>query len=92
GLPAKAEILDHAGRAELAAHEFKNAQTEQQLIGRKVQGEESAIDTHHRVGREVRDAIRRIGGTLPEDLKAEESVKKVQAARKKQLLEPPSKD
>lgn len=88
-LPAKAEILDHAGRAELAAHEFKNAQTEQQLIERKIQGEENAIDTHHRVGREVRDAIRRIGGTLPEDLKPEESVKKIQAARKRQLLEPP---
>jgi DNA-damage-inducible protein D len=88
GLAVKEDLLDRAGRAELAAIEFKNSQTEQELVRRNVQGEQPAIDTHHRVGAEVRQAIKRIGGTMPEDLKPEESIKKIAATQKKQLTPP----
>ena len=37
-----------------------------------------AIDAHKSVGREVRDAIARIGGTMPEDIPAAEHIKSVQ--------------
>jgi DNA-damage-inducible protein D len=92
GLSDNADLLDHAGRAELAANEFKNVQTEEQLKKNRVQGEQRAIDTHHRVGREVREAIKKIGGVMPEELEAEESVKKIEAARKKAALPGPRAD
>ncbi|MGH7813234.1 MAG: DNA damage-inducible protein D [Candidatus Binataceae bacterium] len=88
----KEELLDRAGRKELAAIELKNAQTEEQLISLNVQGERIAMETHNRVGREIRSAIERIGGIPPEDLPPEESVKKLEAARKRKpaKLPPPS--
>lgn len=85
GVPVKEDLLDRAGRAELAAIEFKNSQTEEELIRRRIQGEQPAIDTHHRVGSEVRQAIKRIGGTMPEDLTPEVSIKKLAAALRKQI-------
>jgi DNA-damage-inducible protein D len=82
GIPAKDDLLDRAGRAELAANEFKATQTEQRLSREKVRGHGSATRVHHEVGKEVRAAIARIGGTMPENLPAEESVKKLKARRK----------
>ena len=38
---------------------------------------ESAIRTHESVGKEVREAIKRIGGTLPEELPPAEHIKQV---------------
>lgn len=86
-IPAKESILDRAGRAELAANDFRITQAEQQLAG--VKGEAVANKVHHEVGKEVRDAIKRIGGTMPEDLPAEPHIKhliKEQKNREKQLL------
>jgi DNA-damage-inducible protein D len=83
-------LLDRAGRVELAAIELKNATTEEQLISLKIQTEQHAMDTHHRVGQEIRTAIRKIGGKMPEDLEPEESIKKVEAARKRKQLPPAS--
>jgi DNA-damage-inducible protein D len=82
-LGEKEELLDRAGRVELAAIELKNAQTEEQLISRNIKGEQRAMDTHHRVGKEIRSAIERIGGTMPENLASEESIKKIESARRK---------
>jgi len=88
-LPASAELLDRAGHAELAANEFRITQTQQKLERERIQGEGPAIETHRSVGVEVRDAIRRIGGTMPEDLPIEEPIKKVIAAQqKKELMQP----
>jgi len=91
-LPQAADLLDRAGHAELAANEFRITQTQQKLERERIQGEGSAIETHRSMGAEVRDAIRRIGGTMPEDLPTEEPIRKVIAAhekRKKELLQPP---
>jgi DNA-damage-inducible protein D len=44
-----------------------------------------AIRTHHEVGREVRETIRKIGGTMPENLHPEPPIKKLLAAKRKQL-------
>jgi DNA-damage-inducible protein D len=90
-LPPSADLLDRAGHAELAANEFRITQTQQKLERERIQGEELAIVTHRAVGTEVRDAIKRIGGTMPEDLPIEPPIKKVIAEhnkRKKELGQP----
>ena len=89
GIDQKEELLDRAGRVELAAIELKNATTEEQLISLRIQGEQSAMDTHHRVGSEIRKAMNKIGATMPEDLRPEESIRKLESARnQKKLLSP----
>ena len=83
GIPSKDDLLDRAGRTELAANEFKATQAEQRLTREKIRGQHTATTVHHEVGKEVRAAIRKIGGTMPEDLPAEESVKTLKAKRKR---------
>lgn len=76
-IPPKDKLLDRAGRAELAANEFRITQTQQKLERERVQGERAAMHTHRKVGEEVREAIKRIGGVPPEDLPSEEPIGKV---------------
>jgi DNA-damage-inducible protein D len=80
-IPHTDDLLDRAGRAELAANEFRITQTQQKLERGRVQGEQAAMQVHRQVGEEVRAAINRIGGVPPEDLPVEEPIQKV----KKQL-------
>jgi DNA-damage-inducible protein D len=54
-------------RQELA-NLFRISQTEEKLRKDHIQGAEKATQTHYVVGREVRKAIEKIGGTMPEDL------------------------
>jgi DNA-damage-inducible protein D len=82
GLRAKDDLFDRAGRAELAANEFRITQTEQKLVREHVKGERAATDTHREVGTQVRRAIERIGGTMPENLPVEDSIKKIEARRR----------
>ena len=67
GLHYREDILDNMGSDELIANLFRISQTNQKLINDNVQGEGNAIDTHYEVGKEVRNTIERLGGTLPED-------------------------
>ncbi len=45
---------------------------------RNIHNQEQAIQTHKRVGQEVREAIKRIGGSLPENLPPAEHIKQVE--------------
>jgi len=83
GIPLKESVLDFSGRAELAVHDFRITQTEAKLKRENVRGEAQAIAVHRKVGEEVRGAIRRVGGVLPEHLPKEEHIKKLISARKK---------
>lgn len=85
GIPQKENILDYAGRLELAANEFRITQTEDRLKRENIRGQQDASRAHYAVGNEVRAAIRRVGGKMPENLPKEEPIKKVQARLKKQL-------
>ncbi len=67
-------MLDCISREELAANEFRITQTEKRLKAEKVQGENAATEVHHNVGKKVRKAITDIGGTMPEQLPAEENI------------------
>jgi len=94
-IPDKSHLLDHAGRAELAANEFRITQTEERLKREKVKSELKAWETHYEVGQEVRKAIQKIGGVLPEALPAEENIKTLGRKKKlplpiRQPLPPPS--
>jgi DNA-damage-inducible protein D len=85
GIPTSEDLLDCIGRAELAANEFRITQTEEKLRLESVRGEQKAIHTHAEVGRKVRKAISDIGGTMPEKLPAEPSIKKLAAKTAREL-------
>ena len=68
GLRYREDILDNMGSDELIVNLFRISQTNQKLINDNVQGEDNANDVHYNVGKEVRNTIKRIGGTMPEDL------------------------
>ncbi len=92
GLGEKEEILDRMGRAELAANDFRITQTEEKLRNERIVGQARAISTHHEIGRKVRQAIEEIGGTMPEDLPAEPSIRPLlneRRAKRKKLPAPP---
>ena len=68
GLRYREDILDNMGSDELIANLFRISQTEQKLKRDNIQGEKQAKETHFKVGKEVRNTIKRLGGTMPEDL------------------------
>jgi DNA-damage-inducible protein D len=80
-------LLDRAGRAELAANDFHITQAQQKLDREKIFGESEAIRIHNAVGKQVRDAIERIGGTMPENLPVEPPIQQLIAAQKKKALQ-----
>ena len=62
------DILDNMGSEELADNIFRIAQTDAKLKRDNVDNEYTANSVHFEVGREVRNSIERLGGTMPEDL------------------------
>ena len=62
------DILDNMGSEELADNIFRIAQTDAKLKRDNVDNEYVANSVHYEVGREVRDSIKRLGGTMPENL------------------------
>ena len=73
------KILDYMGSTELIANLFRISQTEEKLRKDNIQGAEVATSVHYNVGKEVRTAIKNIGGTMPEDLpKPEKSIQQIE--------------
>ena len=68
GLTIGQKILDYMGSTVLIANLFRISQTEEKLRKDEVSDTATATATHHSVGKEVRAAIEKIGGTMPEDL------------------------
>lgn len=68
GLAVREKILDFMGSEELIANLFRISQAESKLRRENIQGVDAATDAHYVVGREVRSAIERVGGVMPEDL------------------------
>ncbi len=77
GLKKNQQILDHMGSTELAANLFRATQTEEKLRRDNIKGKVVANQTHFEVGKKVRKTIEDIGGTMPENLPAVESIKKL---------------
>lgn len=79
GLKKSQKILDHMGSTELAANLFRATQTDEKLRRENIQGKQAAYDTHYQVGKKVRQTIKELGGTMPEDLPTpEKSVKQIE--------------
>ena len=79
GLKKSEKILDHMGSTELAANLFRATQTEEKLRRENIQGKAAANQAHYDVGRKVRQTIRELGGTMPEDLPTpKKSVKQIE--------------
>lgn len=88
GLKKSQDILDHMGSTELAANLFRATQTEEKLRRDNVQGKQNANRTHYEVGRKVRQTIKELGGTMPEDLPTPpKSIKQIESEQKKKLDE-----
>ena len=86
GLKKSQNILDHMGYEELAANLFRATQTEAKLRRDHVQGKQEANQTHYEVGKKVRQTIKDLGGTMPEDLPTpEKSIQQIEREEKKKL-------
>ncbi len=85
GLEPKEHILDRMTSSELAANLFRATQTEEKLRRESVRSKQAANEAHEAVGRKVRQTIKELGGTMPEDLPVAESIKKVESRQKKRL-------
>ena len=62
------DILDNMGSEELADNIFCIAQTDAKLKRDNVDNEYTANSVHYEVGKEIRNSIKRLGGTMPEKL------------------------
>lgn len=83
GLKQNQNILDHMGSTELAANLFRATQTEDKLRRENIKGKQKANQTHFEVGEKVRQTIKELGGTMPEDLPTEDSIKKIESTKNK---------
>ena len=77
GIDPKEQLMDRMGTTELAANQFRMTQTREKIKRDKIRDQQSAIQTHEMVGKEVRAAIAKIGGTLPENTPPAEHIKNV---------------
>lgn len=92
GLKKNEKILDHMGYEELAANLFRATQAEAKLKRDNIQGKAAANQTHFDVGAKVRQTIKELGGTMPEDLPTpEKSIKQLEQAERKRLKDKNSK-
>ena len=80
------DILDHMGSSELAANIFRIDQTEQKLKRENIKTENKANATHFEIGKKVRNAIKDMGGTMPEDLPTpNKSIKQLEKEKQKKI-------
>jgi DNA-damage-inducible protein D len=90
GLKKSQKILDHMGSEELAANWFRVTQAESKIRRESIQGKDQANQVHYEVGREVRQTIKKLGGTMPENLPTpEKSIQQLEARKTKRLKQPP---
>ena len=86
GISPREDISDYMRSTELAAKLFRITQTDEVLKNKNIDNENDACRTHHNVGQAVRQTIKRIGGTMPEDLPTpSRSAKEIEKERNKNL-------
>ena len=77
------DILDNMGSEELIANLFRISQAEAKLKRDNINSESNANDTHYKIGKNIREAIAKNGGTMPEDLPTpEKSLKELEKENK----------
>lgn len=86
GLKKNQDILDYMGSTELAANLFRATQTDEKLRKEHIVGKNAANQTHYEVGQKVRQTIKELGGTMPEDLPTpKKSIKQIEKEQRKSL-------
>ena len=86
GLKKSQKILDHMGSTELAANLFRATQTDEKLRREGIKGKPQANKVHHDVGAKVRQTIKELGGTMPEDLDTPtKSIQQIKKEKQKKL-------
>ena len=86
GLQEGQHILDYMNSEELGANIFRATQTEAKLRRENINGKEQANKAHHQVGQKVRQTIKELGGTMPENLPTpHESIQELERKEQKRL-------
>lgn len=86
GLRYREAILDNMGSDELIVNLFRISQTEQKLKRDNIQTEKEANNAHYEVGSKIRNTIKELGGTMPEELPTpKKSLKELEKENKKGL-------
>ena len=87
GLRYREDILDNMGSEELADNLFRIVQTEAKLKNDNVKGEGNANIAHYEVGKKIRNTIKELGGTMPENLPTpSKSLKELEKENKSKLV------
>lgn len=88
GLKKSQDILDYMGSTELAANLFRATQTDEKIRKEHIVGKEEANRTHFEVGQKVRQTIKELGGTMPEDLPTPtKGIKQIEREQRKNIKE-----
>lgn len=75
------------GSEELIANLFRISQTEQKLKRENISTEGEANKTHYEVGSKIRNTIKELGGTMPEELPTpDKSLKQIEKENKNNLI------
>lgn len=87
GLKKSQKILDHMGSTELAANLFRATQTDEKIRRENIHGKNKANQVHYEVGAKVRQTIKDLGGTMPEDLPTpQKSIQQIEREQEKKKL------
>ncbi len=95
GVSDKENLLDRAGALELSANDFQMLLAADVITTKGIKGEAAAVVVNERVGKEVRETMRKEGATLPENLPVEPPiavVRKRLAQDAPTAIEPPKSD
>ena len=95
-LKNKEKILDYMGSTELIANLFRISQTEEKLKLDKTDSAQEANNTHYKIADKIRNAMKEMGTTLPENLPTpdksiqvieREEIKKLRNSKSKLMLD-----
>jgi DNA-damage-inducible protein D len=88
GIADREDLNDHMGRREFSANIFVRSLTTDKVESEDIRGATNVADAHYTVGSETRDLITRVGGTKPEDLPAEPSIRPLLAQQARRQRAP----
>lgn len=81
------DILDYMGSDELSVNSFRISLTDQSINNNHIEGEINACNTHFEISKDIRDFIKKHGGTMPEDLPTpKSSVKQIEKGINNEII------
>ena len=88
GLRYREDILDNMCSEELAANIFRISQTDAKLKRENINSDLKSNIIHYEVGKKVRDTIKELGGTMPENMPTpKKSIKEIEKSYQKKKKE-----